>query len=140
MVTTGNSAAHVAVEDPNELDAQAFEREAEAAHLRARAARLRSAARSSASPSVSPTGLLTSEQVARELNVSKATVRRASSEPGCPAVYVGASLRWDLQATRNWFASRGKRRATQKTAPDNDGIDIDSVVRAAGLRAVGGGR
>ncbi len=122
-----------------ELEALAFEHEAQAATLRAEAVRTRAAEvqqQQRERPSivkVEPT-LLSPRDLARRLGVSVAHIRRLDP----PGVVLGdkSTKRYDLDEVRAWLRDREPKATTAKkknTSGDAD-LDVSDVLSAAGLK------
>jgi hypothetical protein len=83
-------------------------------------------------------GIVSGPTLDRVLAISAATRNRLAKE-GLPFVHVGARRRYDVATCREWLAARGRKPAsTERARGKADPIDISSITRRAGLRAVGG--
>lgn len=121
-----------------EAEAEAFEKEAEVALLRAEAVRLRAAEdarRRTLAIAVAPDvpRLVTASELARRLDVSVATVRRL--DPPHEIVGDKSTRRYDVDTVRAWLRDREPAPTTPKKreAADAD-VDIGPSLAKASMR------
>jgi hypothetical protein len=132
-------------ETPAELEALAYEHEAQAAELRARAIRRR-AAMQAPEPVVQPVGvqpLLDRAQLAKQLGCSVGHVRRLEKQ-GLSGVSIGdaSTMRFVLDDVMAWLRTRPQEPTTPKATPpavvgepeDVSDAEIDRLLRNAGKR------
>lgn len=81
-----------------------------------------------------PSGLVASPKAAKALGVSVPTLHRFRIE-GMPHTFAGQRVKFDVALCREWLALRGRKPTRAKPPADN--VDVDNVLRRAGLREVG---
>lgn len=134
--------------NPRLLKALAYEKEAEAALLRAKAERAQAAIEAAfvrPKSDVAGAGLvadLDERAAARVVNVNRATFRRAGIQAD---YFAGDRPRWrNAESVREKFAARGRKPTTPApkaaSAKTTDHVDVDASLSAAGLRLVSGRR
>lgn len=120
-----------------DLEAEAFEHDASAATLRARAVRARAVEqRQQRAPSIAKAVHMTRSEYAHRSRVSDATVSRWVKD-GMPVLPVGTTDRIDPIAADEWRRTRPRKATTQKknTTPDDD-LDVSACIKSAGIRRI----
>lgn len=125
------------IENPDEFEAQAYELEAKAAMLRARAKRCRvqNAALVAASPA--PAGHVRPSEYDRHAGISAAT-RNRLVKAGMPIVPTSATkFRIDIAEADAWRKANARTAKRARPEPDDSAINVSAALEGAGLRLAG---
>lgn len=134
-----NTLAASETENPELLEAQAYELEAEAANLRARAKRQRAANVALAAAQAHAPAQLTPEDYARRCQVSVATIHRMKAA-GMPVIPVGKRYRVVASEADAWRREHAASRPKRERKPAGDSAVNVTDVLGTGLRLAGGAR